>query len=152
MVKLLRTSSAAVAARIVPLLSSTIRICVASQHPINTASTGMIRFSPTKNASVLARTAGGRTTPEFALWPLFQAARSCFGSDTWPSSVQIPQAWLEFDVKDVEKTTAELETRGYRMLIRNKKEPWGQTVSRFISPEGLLGGITFTPWMRQAKH
>src|SRR5216683_123559 len=25
----------------------------------------------------------------------------------------------------------ELESRGYRMLIKNKKEPWGQTVTRF---------------------
>ncbi len=89
---------------------------------------------------------------EFALWPLSQAAQSCFGSDTWPSSVPTPQAWLEFDVEDVEKTTAELESRGYRMLIRNKKEPWGQTVSRFISPEGMLIGITLTPSMRQPKQ
>jgi catechol 2,3-dioxygenase-like lactoylglutathione lyase family enzyme len=89
---------------------------------------------------------------EFALWPLSQAAQSCFGNDSWPSSVPIPQAWLEFDVEDVEKATAELESRGYRMLIRNKKEPWGQTVSRFISPEGMLVGITFTPSLRQAKQ
>ena len=88
---------------------------------------------------------------EFALWPLAEAARSCFGSDTWPSSPGAPQAWIEFDVEDVAKTTEELESHGYKMLIRNKKEPWGQTVSRFLSPEGLLVGITFTPWMRQAK-
>jgi len=89
---------------------------------------------------------------EFALWPLSQAAQSCFGKDSWPSSVPPPQAWLEFDVEDVEKTTAELESRGYRMLVRNKKESWGQTVSRFMSPEGILVGITLTPWMRQAKQ
>ena len=85
---------------------------------------------------------------EFALWPLSQAARSCFGNDSWPNSVPTPQAWLEFDEEDVKSATAELESRGYRMLIRNKKEPWGQTVSRFISPEGILVGITFTPGMR----
>jgi catechol 2,3-dioxygenase-like lactoylglutathione lyase family enzyme len=89
---------------------------------------------------------------EFALWPLSQAAQSCFGNDAWPSTVPTPQAWLEFDVEDVEKATADLESRGYRMLIRNKKEPWGQTVSRLLSPEGLLVGITFTPSMRQAKQ
>lgn len=88
---------------------------------------------------------------EFALWPLSQAAQSCFGTDVWPSSLPAPQAWIEFDVEDVAKTTGELESQGYKMLIRNKKEPWGQTVSRFLSPEGLLVGITFTPWMRQAK-
>jgi Glyoxalase-like domain len=89
---------------------------------------------------------------EFALWPLSQAAKSCFETDSWPSSVPPPQAWLEFDVENVEKATADLESRGYQMLIRNKKEPWGQTVSRFLSPEGLLVGVTFTPRMRQAQQ
>jgi len=59
--------------------------------------------------------------------------------------------WLEFDVDSVEKATAVLESGGYRMLLKIKKEPWGQIVSRFISPEGILVGITFTPWMREQK-
>jgi hypothetical protein len=87
----------------------------------------------------------------FALWPLSQAAQSCFGNDSWPDEIPVPQAWIEFDVESVEKATAELESQGYRMLVKNKREPWGQTVSRFIGPEGLLVGITFTPWMRQEK-
>ena len=87
----------------------------------------------------------------FALWPLSQAAQSCFGSVTWPADILVPQAWLEFEVDSVETATAELEQRGYRMLIRNKKEPWGQTVSRFMSPEGLLAGVTFTPSMRERR-
>jgi hypothetical protein len=87
----------------------------------------------------------------FALWPLSQAAQSCFGKDAWPEEIPPPQAWLEFDVDNVEKATAELESRGYRMLVKNKKEPWGQTVSRFLAPEGLLVGITFTPSMREEK-
>jgi hypothetical protein len=85
----------------------------------------------------------------FALWPLSHAAQSCFGRDSWPNDVAVPQAWLEFDVDHVEKVTADLESRGYRMLVKNKEEPWGQTVSRFLSPEGLLVGITFTPSMRE---
>lgn len=87
----------------------------------------------------------------FAVWPLSQAAESCFGKNTWPASIPAPQGWLEFEVDSVEKATAELESRGYRMLIKNKEEPWGQTVSRFISPEGLLVGVTFTPSMREEK-
>jgi Glyoxalase/Bleomycin resistance protein/Dioxygenase superfamily len=87
----------------------------------------------------------------FALWPLSQAAQSCFGKDSWPGEIPPPQAWLEFDVDNVEGATAELEARGYRMLVKNKKEPWGQTVSRFLSPEGLLVGITWTPGMREEK-
>ena len=84
----------------------------------------------------------------FALWPLSQAAQSCFGKDSWPDNVAVPQAWLEFDVDSVQEATAALESRGYRVLVKSKKEPWGQTVSRFLSPEGLLVGITFTPAMR----
>jgi hypothetical protein len=87
----------------------------------------------------------------FALWPLSQAAQSCFGKDSWPNEVPAPQAWLEFDVDSVEKATEELELQGYRMLVKNKKEPWGQTVSRFITPEGLLVGISFTPAMREER-
>ena len=88
----------------------------------------------------------------FALWPLSQAAESCFGKDTWPDNIPVPQAWLEFDVDNIENATANLESRGYRMLVKNKKEPWGQTVSRFVSPEGLLVGVTFTPLMRGEKE
>ena len=87
----------------------------------------------------------------FALWPLAHAAQSCFGKDSWPDEIPAPQAWLEFDVENVEGATAELESRGYRMLLKAKKELWGQTVTRFMSPEGLLIGITFTPWMRAEK-
>jgi predicted enzyme related to lactoylglutathione lyase len=85
----------------------------------------------------------------FAIWPLDQAAESCFGSSAWPDDVVRPQAWLEFDVDDVAKATSEMEERGYKILVANRKEPWGQVVSRVISPEGLLVGLTMTPWMRK---
>ena len=85
----------------------------------------------------------------FALWPLSQAALSCFGKESWPANLAAPQAWLEFDVDSVEEATEALESSGYQMLVKNKKEPWGQIVSRFISPEGLLVGVTFTPSMRE---
>ena len=88
---------------------------------------------------------------EFALWPLSQAAESCFGSSSWPDSLPAPHAWLEFDVDSVEGATAELESMGYRMLIKNKKEPWGQTVNRFLDSDGLLVELTFTPWMREKR-
>jgi predicted enzyme related to lactoylglutathione lyase len=86
----------------------------------------------------------------FAIWPLDQAAESCFGSSEWPNDVVRPQAWLEFDVEDVAEATREMEERGYKLLVANRTEPWGQVVSRLISPEGLLVGLTMTPWMRKA--
>lgn len=84
----------------------------------------------------------------FGLWPLEQAAESCFGNPTWPADLPVPQAWLEFDVENIEAATAELEAAGHRLLVANREEPWGQKVSRFLSPEGLLVGVTVTPWMR----
>jgi catechol 2,3-dioxygenase-like lactoylglutathione lyase family enzyme len=85
----------------------------------------------------------------FGLWPIAEAARSCFGRDAWPGDVPIPQAWIEFDVEDVAAATTTLASLGYRMLVKNRKEPWGQTVSRFIGPDGLLVGISETPSLRE---
>jgi hypothetical protein len=84
----------------------------------------------------------------FALWPLSQAAQSCFGSPEWPAHVPVPQAWLEFDVDDVEAATAELRAKGYTLLVSAQVEPWGQTVTRLLAPEGILVGVTHTPSLR----
>lgn len=84
----------------------------------------------------------------FALWPLSQAAASCFGTPAWPTDVPPPQAWLEFEVEDIAAASAALAEKGYRLLVAGRKEPWGQTVSRFLSPEGMLVAVTHTPWMR----
>ena len=85
----------------------------------------------------------------FALWPLAQAAESCFGSDQWPDNVPVPQGWIEFDVENIEKATAQLKSQGYKLLVATQKEPWGQIVTRLLGPEGLLVGITHTPSMRK---
>ena len=85
----------------------------------------------------------------FALWPLEQAARSCFKTDKWPENLPTPQAWLEFEVENLQAATKELEEQGYTLLIQNQREPWNQTVTRFISPEGLLVAVTETPSMRE---
>ncbi len=84
----------------------------------------------------------------FALWPLAQAAESCFQTNVWPTALPVPQAWIEFDVENVETATEELMARGYTVLVANRTEPWGQVVSRLLGPEGLLIGLTFTPWLR----
>lgn len=86
----------------------------------------------------------------FGLWPLGQAAKSCFGVEAWPQDVPAPQAWLELDVESpaaVAAAVAELEAAGHRMLRGAAEEPWGQTTSHMLSPEGLLIGVTYTPWM-----
>jgi hypothetical protein len=108
-----------------------------------------IRFKEEEGGYLHTESLDGVKT--FALWPLAHAAQSCFGRESWPDEVPVPQAWCEFDVDTVEAATAELEARGYRMLVKNRREPWGQTVSRLLSPEGLLIGITHTPAFRDKK-
>ena len=86
----------------------------------------------------------------FGLWPLSGAAQSCFGTDEWPADLPVPQGSLEFDVESAEAVAAaaaELQAKGHRLLVGPKTEEWGQTVVRLLSPEGLLVGVTFTPWM-----
>jgi len=88
----------------------------------------------------------------FALWPLSQAAQACFGTDAWSPDLPEPQAWMELDVDSAEAVapaTAEMARRGYRILVDSKLEPWGQTVSHLLSPEGILLGIVFTPWLHK---
>ena len=108
-----------------------------------------IRFKEESDGYLHTEALQGAKT--FALWPLPQAALSCFGNESWPEDIPVPQAWLEFDVESVESATAALESQGYRILVRNKIEPWGQTVTRLLSPEGLLVGVTFTPLLRKAE-
>ncbi|MFN2484572.1 MAG: VOC family protein [Candidatus Limnocylindria bacterium] len=86
----------------------------------------------------------------FSLWPLSEAAKSCFGTDEWPSDLHVPQAWVEFDVDSADAVTAaaeELAAGGHRLLAPPKTEEWGQTVVHLLSPEGLLLGVSYTPWM-----
>jgi catechol 2,3-dioxygenase-like lactoylglutathione lyase family enzyme len=83
------------------------------------------------------------------LWTLDGAARSCFGSDAWPADVPVPQLCLEFEVAEVDTAARELEERGYALLAGPKKEPWGQTVARFLSADGLLLGLTWSPWLHE---
>ncbi|WP_039058444.1 VOC family protein [Enterobacter sp. Bisph1] len=84
----------------------------------------------------------------FALWPLHHAATSCFGEPQWPDSHPIPQSWIEFEVADLATATQVLVTNGYQLLVANRQEPWGQSVTRLLSPEGVLIGLTITPWLR----
>ena len=92
----------------------------------------------------------------FAMWPLSQAAESTFGTAEWPPDVPVPQAWLELDVESAEAVAAavaEMQAGGHRLLREAHEEPWGQTTARLLSPEGLLVGITYTPWMHdQARQ
>ena len=86
----------------------------------------------------------------FGLWPLAAAAEACFGTETWPDGRPIPQATVEFEVASPEAVAAaaaELEAVGYEPVHGAKEEPWGQTIARLQTPDGLLVGVSYTPWM-----
>jgi catechol 2,3-dioxygenase-like lactoylglutathione lyase family enzyme len=92
-------------------------------------------------------------TRHFGVWPLTQAAQACFRSDEWPPGVTVPQASIEFEVESpaaVAEAAAELEGRGFQMLHATRDEPWGQTVARLLSVEGLIIGISYAPWFHGA--
>src|SRR5690349_7223579 len=74
----------------------------------------------------------------FGLWPLDQAARSCFGTDDWPADVPVPHAAIEFEVDDVDAAAAELEAAGHTLVRHPADEPWGQRTARLLSGDGLL--------------
>ena len=85
----------------------------------------------------------------FGLWPLSDAARSCFGTPEWPIDVPVPQACIEFELESVAAVAdavTELQAKGHRILRTAQMEPWQQTTARLLSPEGLLVGLCYTPW------
>jgi len=88
-------------------------------------------------------------TRHFGVWPLSAAAQSCFGTDVWPATVPAPTATIEFDVDDVAAAAAEMEAASYTLLHAARTEPWGQTVARLMSPEGVLVGLSYAPWFRE---
>jgi catechol 2,3-dioxygenase-like lactoylglutathione lyase family enzyme len=89
----------------------------------------------------------------FGVWPLAQAAEACFGSSEWPVDRPLPQACIEFEVESLDAVAAaaqELEDKGYAMLHGARTEPWGQTVARLLTIEGVIVGISYAPWMHPA--
>ncbi len=92
-------------------------------------------------------------TKHFGVWPLAQAAQACFGKAEWPAGVTVPQASIEFEVDGaaaVAEAAGELERRGFHLLHDAREEPWGQTVARLLSIEGLIIGISYAPSLHTA--
>ncbi len=84
----------------------------------------------------------------FGVWPLSEAAEACFGHAQWPAHLAVPQVSVEFDVADVAAVQAaadELAAAGYELLHPVREEPWGQTLTRLLSPEGAIVGISYAP-------
>ena len=89
-------------------------------------------------------------TKHFGVWPLSEVAEACFGTERWPAHLPAPQVSIEFDVADaaaVQPAAEELVAAGYELLHPARLEPWGQTVARLLSPEGVVLGISYVPSM-----
>ena len=96
-----------------------------------------------------------RGSKHFGVWPLTQAAEACFGTPTWPADRLVPQASIEFEVEDAEAVAAagdELERVGFELLHPARIEPWGQTVTRLLTDDGLIVGISYAPSLHAAEH
>jgi catechol 2,3-dioxygenase-like lactoylglutathione lyase family enzyme len=84
----------------------------------------------------------------FGVWPLSEAAQACFGTPDWPAGTTVPQASIEFEVEDAEAVTAagsELQRAGHQLLHPARTEPWGQTVTRLLTGDGVIVGISYIP-------
>ena len=85
----------------------------------------------------------------FGVWPLAQAAQACFGLPRWPAERRVPQVSLELEVSDeasVHAAEAEMRELGHELLHPTRTEPWGQTVCRLLTAEGVIVGISYAPW------
>ena len=88
----------------------------------------------------------------FGIWPLHMAAQSCFGSDTWPQDLPVPTSTIEFELADVaavEAAVQEMKEQGQAFVHEVRQEPWGQTMARFMSPENVLVGLSYAPWLHE---
>ena len=91
----------------------------------------------------------------FGVWPLTEAAQACFGSPVWPAGLLVPQASIEFEVADADAVVAagaELQQAGYELLHPARTEPWGQTVARLLTSDGLIVGISYAPVLHDQEH
>ena len=107
-----------------------------------------------------ARTTRTRTyrsvlSEHFGVWPLSEAAEACFGTPQWSADRAVPQASIEFEVEDAEAVAAaggELQRAGFELLHPARTEPWGQTVARLLTEDGLIVGISYAPSLHDEEH
>lgn len=90
----------------------------------------------------------------FGVWPLQMAAQTCFGLDIWPIDIPVPTSTIEFELGSHDEVIAaveELKSEGYTFIHETKIEEWGQIMARFLSPENVLIGLSYTPWLHHTE-
>ena len=91
----------------------------------------------------------------FGMWPLEEAALACFNERAWPAHIPAPTATLEFElasVRAVEAAVAEMKAAGQVFVHETRTETWGQTLARFMSPENILIGLSYAPWLHEPER
>ncbi len=91
----------------------------------------------------------------FGVWPLHMAAQSCFGTDSWPETIPVPSTTIEFELGSHEEVVAaveELKQQGQSFIHETIVEDWGQSMARFLSPEQVLIGLSYAPWLHKEDN
>ena len=84
----------------------------------------------------------------YGLWGRRHAAASIFGDANLAAQVPLGFA-MGFEVDSVHEAAMTTGERGLEIIQPPKTEPWGQVVTRFLLPSGLVGEFAETPWARQ---
>ncbi len=83
----------------------------------------------------------------FAVWPLAQAAASCFGEEQWPTEHPIPQGWIEYEVQDLDGATRVLSEKAIGCWWLTARTV-GANRHFACSARRLAYRLTITPWLR----
>jgi hypothetical protein len=55
------------------------------------------------------------------------------------------------DAAAVEAAAAELREAGFDLLHPARTEPWGQTVARLLTEDGLIVGVSYAPTLHDGQ-
>ena len=84
----------------------------------------------------------------FGVWPLMQAAGACFGTSEWPADRVASPGFDRVrggERRGRRRSRRGIGARGLRAPALRSTEPWGQTVARMLTEDGLIVGISFAP-------
>jgi hypothetical protein len=56
------------------------------------------------------------------------------------------------DAESVAAAGSELERAGFELLHPARTEPWGQTVTRLLTDDGLIVGISYAPSLHDEER
>src|SRR5438067_4911743 len=75
-------------------------------------------------------------------------AAACFGTPEWPADRVVPPGINRVRGGGAEAGAAaggELQRAGFELLHPARTEPWEQTVTRLLTDDGLIVGISYAP-------